>query len=388
MNRIMIFTGKGGVGKTSIAAAHAIKSSKSGKKTLIVSTDMAHNLEDLFDVKLGKEPKKIDENLDVYEIDPEFVLENDYPDFIDSINKMMNTNVSSEKSIEDFGMIPGFEELFSLLKIIEIYKSNKYERIIVDCAPTGETLSLLKIPELLSWYMEKLFPLGKAAMRVLHPISKKFMKIELPDKEAMNDIQKLYIKLLELQEVLKDRKVTSIKIVCIPEKMVVLETKRNYMYMNLYDFNVDGLYINRILPKDINNAFFDEWIDLQDKYIKELEDVMKNVPIYYVPWYDEELNKTSSIDRICNDVLTDDSIFETKEINNREVFEKNEKGYALLLNIPFASKDEINLYQSASDLIIKLGNYKRNIPLPNVLREYNVTSAKLEDNVLRIQFEK
>ena len=386
MGRVYIFTGKGGVGKSSVAAAHAIKSANEGKKTLLVSTDMAHNLGDIFEKKLGKEPVEIMEGLEIYELDPEYIMEHDFKSMTDSITKMLqDVNVSD---LGNIGMIPGMEELFSLLKIAEIQKSEIYDNIIVDCAPTGETLSLLKFPELLSWYMEKLFPIGKVAVRLLSPVSKVAFKVELPNKKAMNDIERLYLKLFELQELLKNREVTSVRIVTMPEKMVVEETKRNYMYMNLYNFNVDGLYINRMLPKDIDNPFFDEWLQIQKKYIAELKDVFGLLPIYEIPWYDEELKGQKAIERIVVDALSNKDIFCSKAINGRETFQQNDKGYLLAVSIPGADKRELDLYQSGSDVVIKLKNFKRNIPLPNVLRTYNITSAKLEDGVLHIQFEK
>ena len=386
MNRIYIFTGKGGVGKTSVAAAHAIKSAKDGYKTLLVSTDMAHNLGDLFDVYIGKEPISIIENLNIYEIDPTYIIEKDFSDIMKCINNMFPQSV--DNYMEDFGILPGTEELFSLLKINEIYNENIYDRIIVDCAPTGETLSLLKFPELLSWYMEKLFPLGKIGVKVLAPISKQFFKIELPNKSAMNDIERLYLKLSQLQELLKNRKTTSIRLVTMAEKMVVEETKRNYMYMNLYNFNVDGIYINRILPKDINNSFFDEWLNIQTKYTKELKAIFAGIPTYNIPWYDEELRGLKAVNRICNDVINDNKVFDFLEITKREVYEKNESGYLLSVFIPLAKKGDLDLYQSESDVVIKLNNFKRNIPLPNILRNYLITSAKLEEGILKIQFER
>ncbi|MCR5501404.1 MAG: ArsA family ATPase [Lachnospiraceae bacterium] len=385
-NRIIIFTGKGGVGKSSVAAAHAIKSASGGKNTLLVSTDMAHNLGDIFEVQLGREIKNIRPNLDLYEIDPQHVMENDFEDIMKYL-----TGLLAEKNmtgLEDLGLLPGMEELFSLLRISQLYKSGVYERIIVDCAPTGETLSLLKFPELLSWYMEKLFPIGKVGVRVLSPVSKKLFRIEMPNKHAMNDIEKMFMKLTELEELLKNREITSIRIVTAPGKMVVEETKRNYMYMNLYDFNVDGLYINRILPADIGNAFFDEWLQLQQKYITEINETFAALPILRIPWYEEELKGEEKISRIVRDVLTDDGIFEAKIINEREHFEQTEEGYLLRVSLPGADRNGIDLYQAATDIVIRAGNFKRNIPLPNILRDHLVSGAKFEDGVLRISFVK
>ncbi len=386
MGRIYIFTGKGGVGKTSVAAAHAIKSAEEGKRTLLVSTDMAHNLGDLFERPLGKVPTEIMGNLDAYEIDPEYVMEQDFSHMMLSLIKLLPQSDGS--AMEDYGIFPGTEELFALLKINEIYQEGVYERIIVDCAPTGETLSLLKFPELLSWYMEKLFPIGKIAVRVLSPIARQLYKVELPNKAAMSDIEKLYLKLYHLQELLKDRETTSIRLVTLPEKMVVEETKRNYMYMNLYNFNVDGLYINRILPGDIANPFFGEWLRIQKKYKEQLKESFSAVPVYEIPWYDEELRGMKAVKRICKDALTSDEIFDARIITQRECFEQNNAGYLMTVTLPFADKSGVDLYQSGSDIIIKINNFKRSIPLPNVLRSYRVTGAKMDGGILSIQFGK
>ena len=382
--RIYIFTGKGGVGKSSVAAAHALRSAEEGKKTLLISTDMAHNLGDIFGRKLGKTEENILPNLDIYEIDPEYVMQEDFKEFVDYIRKTL----SMAGDMDEMGMMPGMEELFSLLKISEIYETGTYDRMIVDCAPTGETLSMLKFPELLAWYMEKLFPIGKVGVRLLAPFSKKMFSVEMPNKKAMNDIEKVFLKLMELQELLKNRKITSVRIVTTPEKMVVEETKRNYMYMNLYNFNVDGLYINRILPQDIDNNFFDRWVEIQKEYIQCLKDSFAALPIYEIPWYDEELKGEENIKRIVDDVLAKSDVFKVRHITEREVFTQTDDGYLLEVNIPGADKTDIDLYQATTDIVIKTGNFKRNIPLPNALRTYVVSGAKFEEGRLRISFEK
>ena len=382
--RIYIFTGKGGVGKSSVAAAHALRSAEEGKKTLLISTDMAHNLGDIFGRNLGKTEENILPNLDIYEIDPEYVMQEDFKEFVDYIRKTL----SMAGDMDEMGMMPGMEELFSLLKISEIYETGTYDRMIVDCAPTGETLSMLKFPELLAWYMEKLFPIGKVGVRLLAPFSKKMFSVEMPNKKAMNDIEKVFLKLMELQELLKNRKITSVRIVTTPEKMVVEETKRNYMYMNLYNFNVDGLYINRILPQDIDNNFFDRWVEIQKEYIQCLKDSFAALPIYEIPWYDEELKGEENIKRIVDDVLAKSDVFKVRYITEREVFTQTDDGYLLEVNIPGADKTDIDLYQATTDIVIKTGNFKRNIPLPNALRTYVVSGAKFEEGRLRISFEK
>ena len=386
MNRIYIFTGRGGVGKSSVAAAHALKSASEGKRTLLVSTDMAHNLGDIFGKKLGREAESLMPLLDLYEIDPEYVMEKDYTEMTGYLGYLLSG--AQEDGPAEIGMIPGMEELFSLLKIAELHKSGVYERIIVDCAPTGETLSLLKFPELLAWYMEKLFPIGKVGVRLLSPVSQKLFQVEMPNKTAMNEIERMFLKLMELQELLKNREITSIRIVTTPEKMVVEETKRNYMYMNLYNFNVDGLYINRILPPDINNRFFEQWLVIQKEYMECLENCFSALPIIRIPWYDEELKGEENIKRIVDDVLAGEDVFASAPVTQREKFVQTKQGYRLDVFLPGARKEDIDLYQAATDIVIKTGNFKRNIPLPNVLRTYTVTEAGFEDGTLRILFEK
>ncbi|MGM9978853.1 MAG: ArsA family ATPase [Clostridium sp.] len=387
MGRIIIFTGKGGVGKTSIASAHALKASQNGMKTLIVSTDMAHNLKDIFMKDIGKEYSEIANNLYALEIDPNHEMNNNYGNMFKAFKNMMpETSLENENLLEDMVVFPGIEELFSLIKIKEIYEKNIFDLIVVDCAPTGETLSLLKFPELLSWYIEKLFPIGKVALKVLRPISKVAFKIEMPDKHALNDIEKLYVSLCELQSLLKNRNVCSIRLVTIPEKMVVEETKRNYMYLNLYNFNVDGIYINRVIPLEIENDFFDEWKKIQGEYIEKLNEVFLDMPIYKVKWYEIDINGFEGLQRIINDSLEDKNIFNVLKFNSNETFKKLENGYSLTLKIPFAEKDDFDLFESSNEIIIKIGNFKRNIPLPDVVRKYSISNAKFENGELNIIF--
>ena len=388
MKRILIFTGKGGVGKTSVAAAHALKSSQEGKKTLIVSTDMAHNLGDLFNVPIGKEEVQVADNLYALEIDPNYVMEKDFKNLMRAFSNMIGSINPEGAEVDEFTMMPGMDELFALLKIQELYNNSDYERIIVDCAPTGETLSLLKFPELMCWYMDKFFPIGKVAVRILSPVSKALFKIQLPDHHAMSDIETLYVKLIELQELLKNKEVSSVRLVTIPEKMVVEETKRNYMYMKLYNYNVDGIFINRILPREIGNPFFSEWVTIQKKYIAEIEACFDQIPKYYIPWYDTDLLGLAAINRICDDVFAERAdLFEIKADIEGEKYEQTETGYDLKLFLPNISKDEVAVNLSGSDVIVKIGNYKRNIPMPNTLRGMAVTSAKFDQNTLVIAFQ-
>ncbi len=389
MDRILIFTGKGGVGKTSIAAAHAVKSAREGKRTLLFSADMAHNLSDLFGKRIGREETRIAPELYALEADPEYMMEHEYQDMVRAVENLLSSEglgMNGGKELFSIMGLPGMGELFSLLKILDLYETSAYSRLIIDCAPTGETLALLKFPELLCWYMEKFFPIGKAAIRVLSPLSRVFLKIELPDRDAMTDIERLYMRLVKLQNLLKNDALTTVRIVAMPEKMVVEETRRNYMYLNLYGYYVDGVYFNRVLSDTVDNRFFAGWQALQRKYLAELEDVFREVPAVRIPWYEAEPCGMEALERICGEVLEGRPVFEVQKHRGGETYEKAEDGYVLKLFVPCVSREDLEMYQSGGNLILKAGNFKRNMALPDTLRNCEITGAKQEGDALLIRF--
>ena len=387
MYRIIIFTGKGGVGKSSVAAAHALSSAKSGKKTLLVSADTAHNLGDIFKLQIGSKITNILENLDALELDSDLIKREMFPDVKNTMLNLMGTSGLSLNNINENFSLPGFENLFSLLKIKEIYESKKYERIIVDCAPTGETLALLKLPELLAWYMEKFFPVGKKIVRVLSPVSKLAYKVTLPSTKTMDSIELIHQNLLDLQELLKNNEICSVRLVCIPEKMIVEETKRNYMYLNLYKFQLDAVFINRIITDEVENPFMQNWKKIQSKYIKELEEVFYDTPIAKIPWYPKEIVGESALDLLCKSIESIPELFAVKKVTQNEEYIPCDDGYMLKIQVPFIREDELKVNHNALDINIKINNVSRCIPLPNILRKSHIVGTKLENGSLYIHFQ-
>ena len=373
MGRIIIFTGKGGVGKTSVAAAHAIASADEGKKTLLASADMAHNLGDIFETEVGRHIKKVRENLFLLELDPDMLMKEEFPNVNKAITSLMGSSGAALGKDGNNFVIPGFENLFSLMKIKDIYESGEYDRIIVDCAPTGETLSLLKLPELLTWYMEKFFPVGKVMVRVLAPVSKVKYKVTLPTHQAMNEIEEMH-----------GQMVCSVRLVCVPEKMVVEETKRNYMYLSLYDYQVDGVFINRILPEDTGSEFMNRWRDIQKKYMDELERVFVDVPVTKIPWYSKEVRGKEAIERLAGDVLKTPNLFKINVQREKETYDVIDGGYCLSIRLPGAEADKVNVTVHDMDVDIKVNNYNRCIPLPNTLRGARVTDVYFQEDTLQI----
>lgn len=384
--KIIIFTGKGGVGKSSIASACAIKSSNNKYKTIIISTDSAHSLSDLFKIKSSDEIIKINEYLDLLEINSQVLLRENFPNFKEKISKIYPSSGIKNNNIGNKFSIPGFENLINLLKIKDLYESNKYENIIVDSPPTGSTIALLKLPELLSWYLEKFFPIGKKVVRVLNPISKFKYNVSLPSKEAMNDIERFYYKLLELQNLLKNKDTTALRLVTLAEKMVVEETKRNYMYLNLYDYNVDRIFINRIYEGFDDNDFIKNTRSIQDKYIKLIEDSFQDKKIHKIKWYPNEIHGLESINYMLEDSLNIDDLLEIDSENMAQKYMQYDNGYILEIKSLDLSNTNLKIQKVDNDLSISLNNFKRLIPLPNILINSFIEKTEFHDNMILIYF--
>ena len=384
MTGIFIITGKGGVGKTSVAAAHAVRSAAEGKNTLLVSADMAHNLGDIFQTRAGGHVQEIGPCLSVLELDPYLLMREEYPHINKSIANLSGSMGMAVGQIGDSYMIPGLENLFSLLKIRDLYQSGTYDRIIVDCAPTGETLSLLKLPELLSWYVEKFSPVGRTLTRVLTPLAKIRYQMDLPDGAAMDELGQLYQKLLRLQDLLKDPETTRVRLVCTPERMVVEETRRSYMYLNLYRYPVDCVFINRILPGKTGSDFMDSWRKIQAGYISELESVFSELTITRIPWYPLEIRGAQAVEHLSRDALGDENLFDRPVRTDNEVYARIEGGYSLTIRVPGAAPEDVEVFPREMDVDIRIRNFMRSIPLPGVLRGAEMTSARVRDGSLTI----
>ena len=386
MSRIYIITGKGGVGKTSVAAAHAVRSAREGRNTLLVSADMAHNLGDIFQTKAGGYVQEIAPCLSVLELDPYMLMREEYPHINRTISNLSGTVGAAIDSVGETYMIPGLENLFSLLKIRDLYLSGVYDRIIVDCAPTGETLSLLKLPELLSWYVEKFSPVGRTLTRVLTPVARFRYRMELPDEAAMDEIGQLYNKLVKLQDLLKNPDSSRVRLVCIPERMVVEETRRSYMYLNLYHYPVDGVFINRILPDHTGSSFMENWQKIQRGYLEELESVFTELPITRIPWFPGEIRGMEAVEALSREALSDRDLFDRPVRTDNEIYAPIEGGYSLTIRVPGASQGDVEVFMREMDVDIRIRNFMRSIPLPGVLRGAEMTSAVVEDDALTICF--
>lgn len=384
--RIILYTGKGGVGKTSIAAATAVKLAKDGKKVLIMSTDQAHSLSDSFGVKLENTPVKIIDRLWGLEIDAILEGERAWGNMKNYLKELLTARAEGGIEAEELLVFPGLEELFSLFKITDIYEEGRYDVLIVDCAPTGETLSLLKFPEMFGNMIKTLLPMKKKAVKVAGPMVEKVMKIPMPEDNVFDDVEQLNQKLYQLQALMTNKEILSIRIVTTPERIVIKEAKRNFTYLHLYNYNIDAVIVNKVYPPKALDGYFRKWINLQEEGLTEIRESFSEVPVFTLMLLNKELATPAILleaaEQIFGEtdpaaVLFRDTIFAVK---------KETDGYAFILNIPFAEKTDLDMGQKGNELMIQIKNEKRCFTLPDILRNKTVQSARYEAGKLLIKF--
>lgn len=382
--RVIIYTGKGGVGKTSMAAATACKIAKDGKKVLVMSTDQAHSLRDAFDMKIDKEPMKIAENLYAMEIDTVYESEKSWGNLKDYFKQLLTMKGGSGIEVEELLVFPGLEELFSMFKILEVYESGKYDTIIVDCAPTGETLALLKYPERLSGMINKVLPIKRAGVKTVGPAVERVMKIPMPKDNVFDDIEYLMDKMQRLQNLLLNKEVVSLRVVTTPEKIVINEAKRNFTCLYLYHYNVDAIIVNHIYPAKAMEGYFNKWIKLQEEALQDIKESFSEVPRFYVELQQQELRTLDVLgkvgDTIYGEINPDDVLFK------KEIYSIDNEKNCLKIYLPFADKGELRLEQDKNELIVGVKNESRKFPIPSEFTKKDIVGAKFEEGYLNILF--
>ena len=384
--RVILYTGKCGVGKTSVAAASACKIAKDGKKVLIISTDQAHSLADSFNMKLDKEPTKVNENLYAMEIDTVYEGEKSWANLKEYMKRLLTIKGEGSIEVEELLVFPGLEELFALFKILEIYDKNEYDILIVDCAPTGETLSLLKYPEMLSNFIKKVLPIKRKGAKIAGPAMEKIMKIPMPEDNVFDDIEYVMNKMERLQNLMLNKDIVSLRIVTTPEKIVINEAKRNFTCLHLYNYNVDAIIINKIYPKEAMEGYFSKWIKMQDEGLKEIEEGFSEVPRYYLKLQKSEIRNIEVLKKVGDELFEDNDI--AKVLFKKDIFtiEKRKESTTMKILLPFADKRELDLRQDKNEIVLSVKNETRRFPLPVNLYEKEITGAKFIDGYLLINF--
>lgn len=384
--RIILYTGKGGVGKTSIATASAIKLALDGKKVLILSTDQAHSLGDSFHVTLTNEPKKILDGLYAMEIDTVVENEKAWGKLKEYLKHILVSKSQDSIEVEELLVFPGLDELFSLLKVKEMYEKKEYDALIVDCAPTGETLSLLKYPEQMQWWMEKFLPIKRKMTKVAGPLVEKTTKIPMPKDDVFDEIEYLYQKLVELHQLLTDKTIVSLRIVTTPEKIVVKEAKRNFAFLHLFDYNVDAIIVNKVYPKEAMEGYFSKWLSNQEESLKKIRESFCPVPIVYQELQPQELRTMNRLKKVATNLYGELDPYEV--LFEEEIFgiEKHENCYHFKIKLPFVDKQELDILQQGDEIMISIKNEKRSFMLPNYLINKEIETATYDNNYLDLKF--
>jgi arsenite-transporting ATPase len=386
--RVILFTGKGGVGKTSVAAATAVRCAAAGYRTVIMSTDPAHSLGDSFDVELGNDLTQIANNLWAHEVSSLHEMQRHWVKLHEYAVEVFSTQGLDEVIAEEVANPPGMDEIASLMWIKHYAQRAEHDVLIVDCAPTGETLQLLTFPDAAKWWLDKIYPWERRAMRVARPVLQPMMGIPLPSDEIYASLKDLLLDLGGMRKVLTDPGMTTVRIVLNLEKMVVKEAKRAYTYLSLFGYVTDAVIINRLLPGELHDELFQKWQRIHKKYRAEVEQSFAGIPIFDVPLFDREVVGVAMLSRMAESVYGEHDPSQHFATSSPQRIDKDGSDYVLTLKVPFADRSQIDLNRHNGELYVTVGNYRREFSLPRVLASRDTAGASIQDGELRVRFAK
>lgn len=387
--RVLLFTGKGGVGKTSIAAATALRCADAGLRTVVISTDPAHSLADAFDVEMGPlvAPIPGSEHLWGQQLDAQDRMEDSWADIQAYLLEVFDWAGLEGIRAEELSMLPGLEEVFALGDINTYVASGEWDVVVVDCAPTAETIRLLSLPEILAWYMDRVFPVGRRVNKLVGPVLSRVSNLPVADDAVFGAGRRFYDRLDGVREVLSDPKTTSIRLVVNPEKMVIAEARRTYTYLSLFGYRVDAVVVNRLLSDAVTDPWFARWKQAQIDHLEAIEDGFAPLPILRAELADHELIGPDRLRLLGEEVYGDLDAHALLHEGDPMGVEVKDDGTAVLrLALPFTESDDLDLSRSGDELLIRVDAYRRVVTLPDALRRRTVTSAKLGDGMLRVVF--
>lgn len=384
--RTILYTGKGGVGKTSVAAATARHVAAGGVDTIVLSTDPAHSLADSLKAEVGGEPTPVSDHLWAQQVAAQDEMERNWAGVQDWLGELLLERGVDRISAEELTVPPGMDELFSLLQIKRHHEEGRFGCVVVDCAPTGETLRLLSFPDVARWWLQKFFPQSSQLMAAARPIARAMLDVSLPGEEVLDDVQRLVANLIEMNEILRDNTSVSVRLVMTPDRMVVDEARRTFTYLNLYGYLTDAVVVNRVFPEEVG-PYFGAWRERQLEALAEVEAAFAPVPVLRAPYFGDEVVGGAMLDRLGGEVFAglEPSAVLHDQLTQELIVEADSA--RLRLDLPFVEKGDVSLKKIGLELVVRVDGYKRTLMLPPALGDYRPTGAALEDGALHVTFD-
>jgi len=385
--RIIIYTGKGGVGKTSVSAATALKSAALGYKTIVISTDAAHSLSDSLEVQLTGEITRISDNLDGLEIDIQHELETKWSEIQQFFADFLAAQGIETVTAKEMAIFPGMEMISALLYVWEFNRTQEYDVVVMDTAPTADTLRLLAFPDIANWYFEHTFHVIKNVLKLARATIGRIVSTPLPSDRFLEDIEELRMKIKAVRDVLVDPKVTSVRLVVNPEKMVISETQRAYTYLCLYGYTVESIIVNRIIPKEACQSFFDEKLDEQKRHLATIEEAFSPLRMFRAGLMPREVLGRAALVGLAENLFGKEDPTQVFSLESpMKIYD--EDGFSILsVKLPFLMNQNVELYTRGDNLTLQLGAFKKSISLPYVMTNKKVLSAEWVEGWLKIKFE-
>ena len=390
--RILLFSGKGGVGKTSLAAATGVKLAQLNYRTLVLSIDPAHSLADAFNLDTElfhvqtSEPLAINDRLSVQELNIQKEIKRHWQEISSYVSAVLRTTGISGVEAEELAILPGMEELSAMMYINQYRREQRYDVIVLDAAPTAESMRFISMPTTLDWYMKHIFPFQRNFLKAVRPIANRVAPFELPPDTYFGNVRDLFEKLEGVGEMMEDPRITSVRLVTNAEKMVVRETQRAFVYFSLHGLTVDAVLVNRLLPAEVRDAWFNEWHTSQDAMVHEIEEYFAPVPVKKVPLFSHEVLGRQRLEDLARVLYAEDE--DPSAVTRTEkpyTFGKQNGLYEIRVLLPFATKGEIELFKKGDELVVQIGTFRRHIGLPRSMTALSPSRARLESKVLTVE---
>jgi arsenite/tail-anchored protein-transporting ATPase len=386
--RTILYTGKGGVGKTSVAAATARACAAAGLRTIVLSTDPAHSLSDSLEADLSSDVTACGKNLWGQEVQAQEEMERHWEAVQEWLGELLAERGVDRITADELTVPPGMDELFSLLQLKRHHESREFDVIVVDCAPTGETLRLLSFPDVAGWWLEKALPFERRLVAVARPFARAMLDLPLPSEPVFDDVERLVRNLVAMNVILRDRATTSIRLVMNPDRMVIRESMRTFTYLNLYGYLTDAVVVNRVFPDEVADGYFAAWHAVQQDQMDLVRSAFSPVPILTAPYFDTEVVGPAMLDRLAAEVFGGHDAAAVLHDDLSQELETENGSAVLRLPIPFVEKADIGLKKIGLEVIVRVGGHKRTIILPQAMASYRPRSAQFERGALSVRFDR